>query len=89
MQQIAINLKEKKNSFFFITMNPQDSTQYLKRLDQITTSHVNTNTKNQFLMTPINISTSKTQMTNHIMIHLAEKKPIKEIKPTRKTHLGL
>ena len=89
MQQIAINLKEKKN-LFFITMNPQDSTQYPKHLDQIVTTHINTNTKNQFFMTPVNISTEKAQITNHIMIHLTvEKKTHKRNKTNKKNTFGI
>ena len=70
-------------------MNPQDSTQYPKHLDQIATTHVNTNTKNQFLMTPINVSTEKkkTQITNHIMIHLATEKKTHKINKTKKNEL--
>ena len=70
-------------------MNPQDSTQYSKHLDQITTTHVNTNTKNQFLMTPINVSTEKTQITNHIMIHFATEKKIHKRNKTNKNTFGI
>ena len=70
-------------------MNPQDSTQYPKHLDQIATTHVNTNTKNQFLMTPINVSIEKTQITNHIMIHFAAEKKTHNRNKTKKNTFGI